>query len=181
MPKYRLLAAAVIDGAVREAGEEIEFEGTPGHHMEPLDKAAERAVKEMPGPAPLDPEYLAYVSERGIPGQIMTGFAGFPAGDVPVNVDVPYVSGIGAVGETLTCTMGNWTGEPYGYAYKWKHKNVATPIAEGSSTYVVKQGDAGKDVFCTVAATNDWGSTEAPPSNAIAISATSSRSGGSRG
>jgi hypothetical protein len=30
----------------------------------------------------------------------------------PAVVDVPHVSGPGTVGGTLSCTMGNWTGEP---------------------------------------------------------------------
>jgi hypothetical protein len=176
MPRYRLLAAAVIDGAVREAGEEIEFDGTPGHHMEPLDAAAKRL--KVPSPEPLDPAYLAYAKESGIPGQIMTGFSGFPSGAGPVNVDVPHVSGDGTVGEILTCTMGNWEGEPTEYAYLWESddEDVGT---DGS--YLIAASDAGHSITCIVTASNAWGSTTAPPSNAVAVAATRRTGGGSRG
>ena len=47
-----------------------------------------------------------------------TGDAGALA--APRNVDVPLVTGDGTVGATLNCTMGNWDGEPTGYAYSWQ-------------------------------------------------------------
>jgi hypothetical protein len=80
----------------------------------------------------------------------------------PVNVDVPFVSGGTAVGDTLTCTMGNWQGEPTSYAYAW------STGATGAS-YVIVAGDAGTSITCVVSATNAGGTTAAPPSNAVAI------------
>jgi hypothetical protein len=91
-----------------------------------------------------------------------------PAPGAPSNVDVPNLSGNGAVGETLTCTMGNWHGEPTGYAYDWKSDGTAISGASGN-TYVVAAGDAGKSITCVVTATNAAGSTEAPPSNAVQV------------
>lgn len=184
MARYKLLSAAVIDGALRDSGEEIEFDGIPGRHMEPLDKAAKDAVKEMPGPAPLDPEYLAYRHDRSIPGDpgIFTGFYGFAAGSPPENVDVPYVSGVGTVGEELSCTMGNWNNMDEGtYAYQWMGNGI-TVSTEGPQ-YVIAATDAGKDITCMVTATNVWGSTQAPPSNAVAVNGSTStrRTGGGRG
>jgi hypothetical protein len=87
----------------------------------------------------------------------------------PRNRDVPHVSGTPALGETLNCTMGNWDGEPTGYAYQWKRNgslNIGT-----DATYVVAPPDAGHSLTCVVTATNAHGSTAAPPSNAIAIPA----------
>src|SRR4029077_9394468 len=49
-----------------------------------------------------------------------------PGSQPPINRDVPYVGGSGTVGGTLTCTMGNWTGEPTGYAYAWSGHGTAT-------------------------------------------------------
>jgi hypothetical protein len=85
----------------------------------------------------------------------------------PVNRDVPYVSGTGTVGSTLTCTMGNWDNmyaEPHSYAYAWSGSGSAS-----GDTYVVDAADAGTDITCVVTATNDLGSTAAPPSNAVTI------------
>jgi hypothetical protein len=83
----------------------------------------------------------------------------------PVNIDVPYVSQSGA---TLSCTMGNWTGEPTGYAYAWQSDGVAISGA-ASATYTVKPADSGHSLACVVTATNAAGSTAAPMSNAVTI------------
>jgi hypothetical protein len=84
----------------------------------------------------------------------------------PVNVDVPFVSQTGAV---LTCTMGNWNGEPTDYAYAWMADGVANEAT--GATYTVKPEDAGHSLACVVTATNAMGSTVAPMSNAVAIPA----------
>jgi hypothetical protein len=84
----------------------------------------------------------------------------------PVVVDVPHVSQTGAV---LNCTMGNWQGEPTGYAYAWQADGVANGGTE--ATYTVKPEDAGHSLACVVTATNAMGSTVAPMSNAVAIPA----------
>lgn len=86
----------------------------------------------------------------------------------PKNVDVPHLQGTGAVGETLTCTMGNWEGEPKLYSSAWVSDAGEEPLAYGSE-YVVQPSDAGHSITCVVQATNSHGSTTAPPSNAVAI------------
>ena len=88
----------------------------------------------------------------------------------PANVDVPHVSGTGTVGQTLTCTMGNWDNMGSGevsYAYQWQSDGT-TDLATGSS-YVVAAGDVGHSITCVVTATNALGSTAAPPSNAVSV------------
>jgi hypothetical protein len=90
-----------------------------------------------------------------------------PEPQPPVNVTVPYVGGEGAVDARLTCTMGTWDGEPTDYAYRWK-RDGTTDLGVGDN-YVVKEDDAGHSITCVVTATNAAGSTEAPPSNAVAI------------
>lgn len=91
----------------------------------------------------------------------------------PVNKDVPMVSGpsglSAAVGDTLNCTMGNWTGEPSSYVYQWKRG--ATAVGTNSNNYTAVAADAGASVTCVVTAANANGSTMAPPSNAIVIAA----------
>jgi hypothetical protein len=86
----------------------------------------------------------------------------------PVNIDVPYLSGVGAVGETLSVTNGNWDNEPTSYAYQWK--SGTDNVGIGISSYMVADGDLGKTITCVVTATNSGGSTTAPPSNGISIS-----------
>lgn len=88
-----------------------------------------------------------------------------PAVEAPVNVDVPYVGGVGILGGTLTCTMGNWEGEPTTYAYQWK--SDAADVGTGAASYVVADTDVGHSITCVVTATNAAGSTTAPPSNAV--------------
>ena len=83
----------------------------------------------------------------------------------PVNVDVPYVSGTGEIGSVLSCTTGNWQGEPTEYAYAWDAVGVDT----SSATYTVDAADAGMPISCTVTATNALGSTAAPQSNIVTV------------
>jgi len=82
----------------------------------------------------------------------------------PSVVDVPYVS---QAGSTLSCTMGNWQGEPTSYAYAWCSDGVANGAT--GATYGVQAGDSGHDLACVVTATNAVGSTVAPMSNAVTI------------
>lgn len=89
----------------------------------------------------------------------------------PVVVDVPHVSGAGMVGEALNCTMGNWEGEPTSYVYQWKADGV-TNLGTGPD-YVVADTDVGHSITCVVTASNAGGSAEAPPSNAVAVTAAS--------
>jgi hypothetical protein len=92
----------------------------------------------------------------------------------PTVVDVPYVGGDGEVGAVLTCTTGNWTNEPTGYSYDWDAMGADT----SSATYTVDALDAGGSISCVVTATNSYGSTEAPPSNAITVAGAAAESAG---
>jgi hypothetical protein len=82
----------------------------------------------------------------------------------PVNVDVPHVS---QAGDVLTCTMGNWQGTPSGYAYQWQLDGA--DIGTDADTITVTAADAGKTATCVVTATNDLGSTTAPPSVGLVV------------
>jgi hypothetical protein len=89
----------------------------------------------------------------------------------PVNVDVPHVLVDGAVadtampGSTLTCTMGNWEGEPSAYDFRWRSAGVDVG---GGGAYVVRAEDDGHTVDCMVTATNIGGSTSIP-SNSVTV------------
>ena len=82
----------------------------------------------------------------------------------PVNRDVPAVT---QSGSTLSCTMGNWEGEPTSYAYQWKIDGV--DAGTGTADYAVQAGDVGKMATCVVTATNAHGSTAAPPSVGVVV------------
>ena len=86
----------------------------------------------------------------------------------PVNTTAPAVTGTGAVGNTLSCTQGNWTYVPTSYAYQWLRDgaNIAGAI---SATYLLVAADSTHSIACSVTATNAAGSTVAPLSNAIAV------------
>jgi hypothetical protein len=84
----------------------------------------------------------------------------------PVNVDVPHVQ---QEGDTLTCTMGNWEGEPTGYTYQWQLDGA--DITGGTATLPIMADDVGKTATCVVSATNALGTTAAPPSNGVVVTA----------
>ena len=98
-------------------------------------------------------------------------FVGEPQSQPPVTVDVPVIlPEVATVGDTLTCTMGNWDGmqgEPATYAYTWYSDGEAEIGAE--SSYVVVSTDIGTSITCVVTATNMAGETDAPPSNAATV------------
>jgi hypothetical protein len=71
-------------------------------------------------------------------------------------------------GDRLTCTMGNWDGEPDTYAYQWKLDGTED-VGDGTGVYVFIPADVGRTAACVVSATNADGTTEAPPSNEIVI------------
>lgn len=86
----------------------------------------------------------------------------------PVDTGAPSVSGTPAVGQTLSCATGSWTGiATLTYAYKWLRGGV--PIAGATaSSYVIQASDAGDSVGCEVTATNKSGSASAV-SNTLAV------------
>ena len=82
----------------------------------------------------------------------------------PANTTVPAVT---QTGTTLTCTQGEWSGEPTSYAYAWKLDDAAA--GSDAATYDVQAGDVGKSATCTVTATNAAGSAAAPPSVGVVV------------
>lgn len=81
----------------------------------------------------------------------------------PSVVDVPMVSQEGA---TLHCTMGIWTSKPESYAYQWQLDGA--DVGDNAPTFDAS-GAAGRIATCIVTATNDLGSTAAPPSNPVTV------------
>jgi hypothetical protein len=107
-------------------------------------------------------EEAAALAELGVTGDGATA--------PPAVVDVPHVAQEDAV---LTCTMGNWTGEPTGYAYQWQRDGA--DIGDGTTPYAVTPADVGATVACIVTATNANGSTAAPASNGVVVTEPATR------
>jgi hypothetical protein len=86
----------------------------------------------------------------------------------PVNLSPPVISGIGLVGETLSSTLGTWSGtSPISYSYQWK-RNGSPILGAISSTYLLVAADGGTNITCAVTATNTKGSSSSN-SNTIAV------------
>jgi hypothetical protein len=81
----------------------------------------------------------------------------------PVVVDVPYA---GQTGNTLNCTMGNWTEEPDSYAYQWQKDGVDVAGANAAN-YPVTPEDVGETMACVVTATNSFGSASSTSNEVI--------------
>jgi hypothetical protein len=77
-----------------------------------------------------------------------------------LNTAKPSIAGTPAVGSTLTCRLGSWTGvTPIAYTVRWSRNGQPIPNAP-TQLYVVRSEDAGTDVLCRVKATNSLGSNQ---------------------
>jgi Carboxypeptidase regulatory-like domain/Divergent InlB B-repeat domain len=96
------------------------------------------------------------------------------AEEAPTNITPPLVSGVGKVGETLSCSNGVWTGNPpsFTYEYFWfREEDEEEEVIQGaeSNTYSVGIADAGDSIYCAVVATNSAGSEYEFSSNEIVV------------
>lgn len=99
----------------------------------------------------------------GIGLSFMPGAGPSGPASAPVNVTPPAITGVLTQGQTLTATVGGWTGSPTSFAYQWKRSGSNISGAT-NSTYVAQADDvsAGASALTvTVTATNDIGSTSA--------------------
>jgi len=78
----------------------------------------------------------------------------------PGNVVAPSVAGSLQPGGALTCSPGQWTGDPDTYAFRWLRDGSGIPGAIGPGL-VLTDADAGHDVACRITATNAGGSAVA--------------------
>ncbi len=92
------------------------------------------------------------------------------AEEAPTNVTPPFVSGVGKIGETLSCSNGVWSGNPpnFTYEYFWFRGEEEIEGAE-SSTYPLGVADAGESISCGVEAINSVGSEYEFSSNEIVV------------
>ena len=79
----------------------------------------------------------------------------------PANLFLPALSGTPAIGQTLSCSPGSWSGSPTPtFRYQWQSDGA--PIAGAiNSTYVVGAADQDHTLTCKVTATNSAGQSSA--------------------
>ncbi len=112
---------------------------------------------------------------RAAAGSSTTGsFQARKRAAAPVNTVTPLVIGTAAVGDSLSASVGQWSGSPTAYAYGWELCNSAgagcatmSGVAGGEIT--VGSADSGHTIRTIVTATNASGSTKAvsPASAAV--------------
>ncbi len=90
-------------------------------------------------------------------------------GVAPENTEPPQVSGTPAVGESLACLRGGWSGSPPPtFEYQWLRNGASIPSATASS-YTVATADRGESLSCRITARNSAGTAEATSNNSLEI------------
>lgn len=111
-------------------------------------------------------------------GGVTSGINAAMVPSSPTNTAAPVISGSPAVGSTLSCSSGSWTGEPQiklsmgwplisPFGYQWLLDGVAI-VGATSDAHVVQAGDVGHALVCEVTATNEAGHASAK-SNPFAV------------
>jgi hypothetical protein len=87
----------------------------------------------------------------------------------PVPTLAPEVSGTPALGNTLNCSTGGWSGHPApSFTYKWLRDGTVVAGAT-ANTYTVVEADQGDSLDCKVTATNSAGQASALSSNTLRV------------
>lgn len=133
-------------------------------------------TREMGGVACVAQGMCVVGSERG---QVMVAVPQFAT--APRNSAPPAISGTPAVGETLTCAGGAWSGEPAPIVTeRWLRDGAAIPGADAGG-YVVQSADEGHTLSCEVTAANGAGRASATTADVQIPVAAKSGGGGSGG
>ncbi len=94
------------------------------------------------------------------------------AGGVPEKIKAPEITGGLAVGDTLSCSNGEWTGEPgtepTTFTYSWLRDG--TPIEDATeNSYKLQTADEGQSLTCDVTAENTAGPSQQPATSAPVV------------
>jgi hypothetical protein len=76
----------------------------------------------------------------------------------PVNITLPAITGVFAIGQVVTCSQGTWANAPTGFGYQWLSGGV--DVGADLNTYTIAVTDACRMIGCDVTATNSGGSAE---------------------
>jgi lysozyme len=94
----------------------------------------------------------------------------------PVATSTPTVTGTAQAGQTLTTSVGTWSGAPSSFAYQWRRCNAtgtqcAAVLGASAATYTLTAGDIGSTISLIVTATGKGGATSAPAATTAPIAA----------
>jgi hypothetical protein len=87
-----------------------------------------------------------------------------PDAGAPISNALPVVAGVTQVGQTLTASRGDWSGQgPMDFAYRWNRcaDECATIVGVTGTSYTTGLVDLGARLTVTVTATNVFGSAVA--------------------
>jgi GH25 family lysozyme M1 (1,4-beta-N-acetylmuramidase) len=92
----------------------------------------------------------------------------------PAATSAPTVIGTAQAGQTLTTSVGTWTGAPTSFAYQWRRCDAGggqctAILGAATSTYTLSPGDIGSTISLVVTATGKGGSTSAPAATTAVI------------
>jgi hypothetical protein len=91
------------------------------------------------------------------------------AGVRPTPEELPFISGTGAVGQTLKCERGIWSGKPPpSFTYQW-YRDGAAIAGATESAYTIEPGDQGHSLSCSVTGSNSEGGVEVEARNRVAV------------
>ena len=89
---------------------------------------------------------------------------------VPGVITLPVIAGTAVIGTTVTCSTGQWSGDPTAYEYRWNRSNA--PIAGATAaTYTVSAADRTHTLTCTVTAENAGGEIQAQSAGVRVVAA----------
>jgi hypothetical protein len=85
---------------------------------------------------------------------------------IPANIVRPVLTGVVALGQSLSASQGSWTQEPTTYAYQWlrctaKGTDCANISGATAASHTIVAADAGHTLEAQVAATNSRGTKTA--------------------
>lgn len=90
------------------------------------------------------------------------------AGSAPANLSLPGISGTIEPGNTVTASVGSWSGTPTSYTYQWQLDGVDIG-GETAATYAVLITDAGHSLRPVVTAHNAAGDSSPTNGNATTV------------
>jgi GH25 family lysozyme M1 (1,4-beta-N-acetylmuramidase) len=94
----------------------------------------------------------------------------------PVATSLPTVTGTPQAGQTLTSSVGTWSGAPTSFTYQWRRCDVSGAqciaiVGATTSTYTLSPGDIGSTVSLVVTATGKGGSTSSMATTTVQVTA----------
>ena len=94
----------------------------------------------------------------------------------PTATSPPTVNGTPQAGQTLSLTVGLWTGSPTAFTYQWRRCSAVgtqcvAVVGAAASTYTLTPDDIGATISPVVTATGRGGSTSAPAQTTATVAA----------